>query len=130
MFSGNDVVAAPFSRSCEALDRAAREAGLRATICAIAEAITQTFRNGGKILIAGNGGSTGDGQRDLAAYCDHRLAAPSGETPLIQQIHIVAVHAICGLVESDLFGDAVGAAFKAGNLLDEGSALLRRCGRC
>jgi D-sedoheptulose 7-phosphate isomerase len=36
--------------------------------------------------------------------CDHCLAAPSAETPLIQQIHIVAAHAICGLVEANLFG--------------------------
>ena len=45
-----------------------------------------------------------EGPRDMAADCDHWLAAPSGETPLIQQIHIVAAHAICGLVESNLFG--------------------------
>ena len=51
-------------------------------------------------------GFTGDGPRDMSADCDHCLAAPSGETPLIQQIHIVAAHAICGLVERDLFGGA------------------------
>jgi D-sedoheptulose 7-phosphate isomerase len=39
----------------------------------------------------------------MAALCDHCLAAPSGETPLIQQIHIVAAHAICDLVERSLF---------------------------
>jgi D-sedoheptulose 7-phosphate isomerase len=49
-------------------------------------------------------GFTGDGLRDMSADCDHCLVAPSGETPLIQQIHIVAAHAICGLVEHDLFG--------------------------
>ncbi|HEX5846443.1 MAG TPA: sugar isomerase, partial [Rhodoplanes sp.] len=51
-------------------------------------------------------GFTGDGRRDMTAYCDHCLAAPSAETPLIQQVHIVAAHAICGLVERDLFGGA------------------------
>jgi D-sedoheptulose 7-phosphate isomerase len=40
----------------------------------------------------------------MQAFCDHCLAAPSPETPLIQQIHIVAAHAICGLVERSLFG--------------------------
>jgi D-sedoheptulose 7-phosphate isomerase len=35
--------------------------------------------------------------------CDYCLAAPSPETPQIQQIHIVAAHAICGLVERNLF---------------------------
>ena len=49
-------------------------------------------------------GFTGDGPREMAAHCDHCLAAPSGETPLIQQIHIVAAHAICALVERELFG--------------------------
>lgn len=39
----------------------------------------------------------------MAPLCDHCLAAPSVETPLIQQIHIVAAHAICGLVEHSLF---------------------------
>ena len=41
----------------------------------------------------------------MQAHCDHYLAAPSAETPQIQQIHIVAAHAICGLVERNLFGD-------------------------
>lgn len=54
-------------------------------------------------------GFTGDGKREIDAHCQHCLAAPSGETPLIQQIHIVAAHAICGLVEMDLFGDATGS---------------------
>jgi D-sedoheptulose 7-phosphate isomerase len=40
----------------------------------------------------------------ITPLCDHCLAAPSPETPLIQQIHIVAAHAICGLVERHLFG--------------------------
>jgi D-sedoheptulose 7-phosphate isomerase len=40
----------------------------------------------------------------MAPLCDYYLAAPSAETPQIQQIHIVAAHAICGLVERSLFG--------------------------
>jgi D-sedoheptulose 7-phosphate isomerase len=43
----------------------------------------------------------------MAPLCDHCLAAPSAETPLTQQIHIVAAHAICGLVEHNLFGGKV-----------------------
>ena len=190
----DDPVAAHFRRSCEAIERAAGDAGLRAAIDAIAQAITRAFRGNGKLLIAGNGGSaadaqhiageflsrmnfdrnplpavaltadssvltaigndygfehtierqvrglgrpgdvflaistsgkspnvvlalkaarelglttvgfTGDGHREMAAHCDLCLAAPSGETPLIQQVHIVAAHAICGLVERELFG--------------------------
>jgi D-sedoheptulose 7-phosphate isomerase len=200
MIDSNDMVVSHFRRSCEALDRAAGDPGVREAMHAIASVITRAFRNGGKLLIAGNGGSaadaqhiagellsrfnfdrvplpalalttdtsvltaigndygfdqaferqlrglgrpgdvflaistsgrspnilaalkaarakgittigfTGDGQRDMSTYCDHCLAAPSGETPLIQQIHIVAAHAICGLVEQELFG---GAAVRA-----------------
>ncbi len=39
----------------------------------------------------------------MQPLCDHCLVAPTEETALIQQIHIVAAHAICGLVESSLF---------------------------
>jgi len=190
----NDPVAEHFRRSCETLSRAADDMTLRATIHAIAEAMTEAFRAGRKLLIAGNGGSAADAQhiageflsrlnfdrnplpavalttdtsvltavgndygfeqtfarqvrglgqkgdvfvaistsgrspnivaalkaaRDaslvtvgftgtapngvMQPLCDHYLAAPSAETPLIQQIHIVAAHAICGLVESNLF---------------------------
>jgi D-sedoheptulose 7-phosphate isomerase len=190
----DDMVAAHFRRSCETLDRAAGDMRLRAAIYAIADAIVGVFRNGGKLMIAGNGGSaadaqhiageflsrfnfdrnplpaialasdvavltaigndygfehaferqvrglgrpgdaflaistsgrspnvlaalqaarsigiatigfTGDGEREMAVHCDHCLAAPAADTALIQQIHIVAAHAICGLVERSLFG--------------------------
>lgn len=194
MHAANDPVAEHFRRSCETLSRAADDAGLRAAIHAIAEAITKAFRAERKLLIAGNGGSAADAQhiageflsrlnfdrnplpaialttdtsvltavgndygydqtfarqvrglgqrgdvfvaistsgrspniiaalkaaRDagvvtvgftgtatnsaMKPLCDFYLAAPSAETPLIQQIHIVAAHAICGLVESNLF---------------------------
>lgn len=194
MIESNDMVEIHFRRSCQTLDKAAQDANLRAAIYAIADVIARAFRNGGKLLIAGNGGSaadaqhiageflsrlnfdrnplpaialttdtsvltaigndygfdhaferqvlglgrpgdillaistsgrspnvlmalkaareiglitigfTGEGPRDMSADCDHCLVAPSSETPLIQQIHIVAAHAICGLVERDLFG--------------------------
>jgi D-sedoheptulose 7-phosphate isomerase len=193
----DDMVAAHFRRSSETLDRAATDEKLRAVIYAVAETVTQAFRSGGKLMLAGNGGSaadaqhiageflsrfsfdrnplpaialtsdtsvltaigndygyehtferqvrglgragdvfiaistsgrspnvlaalqaarklgiatvgfTGEGKRDMVAYCDHCLAAPSSDTPLIQQIHIVAAHAICGLVERNLFGGGV-----------------------
>lgn len=195
----DDAVAAYFRRSCEALERAAGDGGLRAAIDGIADAITRALRNGGKLMLAGNGGSAadaqhiageflsrlnfdrnplpaialttdtsvltaigndygfdrvferqvrglgrpgdvfiaistsgrspnvlaalraardigvttigfgGDGERAMAAHCDHYLGAPTAETPLIQQIHIVAAHAICMLVERNLFGTAAGS---------------------
>lgn len=46
-------------------------------------------------------GSGADGV--MQPLCDHCLAAPAEATPLIQQIHIVAAHAVCGLVEHSLF---------------------------
>jgi D-sedoheptulose 7-phosphate isomerase len=187
------TIAAYFRYSSDILDRSARDQKLIAAVYDIAERIEQTFRSGGKLLIAGNGGSAADAQhiagefisrlrfdRDalpaialttdtsiltaigndygyervferqvlglgrlgdvflaistsghspnvLAALhaaravgmttvgfsgatggamrnlCDTCLLAPSDDTPLIQQIHIVAAHAVCELVESAMF---------------------------
>jgi D-sedoheptulose 7-phosphate isomerase len=196
MRAKNDLVAEHFRRSCETLSRAADDPNLRATIHDIAAAITDAFRAGHKLLIAGNGGSAADAQHIAGEFlsrlnfdrnplpaialttdssvltaigndygferaferqvrglgkpgdvfiaistsgrspnviaalkaarecglttvgftgtaangampplCDHCLAAPSAETPLIQQIHIVTAHAICGLVERSLFAE-------------------------
>jgi D-sedoheptulose 7-phosphate isomerase len=49
-------------------------------------------------------GFTGMGDSPMVALCDIALRAPSDSTPLIQQIHIVAAHAICGQIEQELFG--------------------------
>lgn len=191
-----DTIAGHFRASCDALDRAANDPGLLASVQAIADAITAAYRAGGKLLVAGNGGSAADAQHiaaeflsrmnfdraplpavalttdtsvltavgndfgfdllferqvralgrpgdvflaistsgkspnvlaalraakeigvttvgftgnresEMTALCDHLLAAPTPATPLIQQIHIVAAHAICTLVEDALFGPA------------------------
>jgi D-sedoheptulose 7-phosphate isomerase len=193
------MVVAHFRSSCETLDRAANDHAMRTAIVTIASVITNAFRKGGKLLLAGNGGSAGDAQHmageflsrlnydrnplpaialstdtsvltaigndfgydkiferqirglgrpddifiaistsgrspniiaalqaaraigmitvgftgsaeaPMRALCDHCLAAPSKETPLIQQIHIVAAHAICGLVEHNIFGRSAAA---------------------
>lgn len=189
-----DAVLTYFQRSLVVLERAANDQDLLVTTIAVAETIARTFRNGGKLLIAGNGGSAADAQhiageflsrfrrdrnplpaialttdtsvltaigndygfehvferqvrglgrqgdafiaistsgrspnvlealaaaRDIGlatigftgtadvamrALCDLTLSAPSDETPLIQQIHLTAAHAICDLVERELFG--------------------------
>jgi D-sedoheptulose 7-phosphate isomerase len=190
----DDPVAEHFRRSCETLSRAAADSKLQTVIHRIAETITEAFRGGHKLLIAGNGGSAADAQHIAGEFlsrlnfdrnplpaialttdssvltaigndygferaferqvrglgkpgdifiaistsgrspnviaalkaarevglttigftgsrangfvqplCDHCLAAPAEETALIQQIHIVAAHAICSLVESNLF---------------------------
>ncbi|HXC89967.1 MAG TPA: SIS domain-containing protein [Stellaceae bacterium] len=48
-------------------------------------------------------GLTGRTGGEMRRRCDICLLAPSDSTPLIQQIHIVAGHIICGLVEERLF---------------------------
>ncbi|MBU6497475.1 MAG: D-sedoheptulose 7-phosphate isomerase [Rhodospirillales bacterium] len=50
-------------------------------------------------------GFTGAGGGRMAGLCDTLLAAPSGWTPIIQQIHITAAHLICALVERAMFPD-------------------------
>jgi D-sedoheptulose 7-phosphate isomerase len=49
-------------------------------------------------------GLGGNADSPMRALCDHMLAVPSRETPFIQQIHIIAAHIICGLVERKIFG--------------------------
>jgi D-sedoheptulose 7-phosphate isomerase len=183
------LIAGFFDRSLTALQAAARDAALLRLTGEIAQAIAQSMRGGGKLLIAGNGGSAADAQhlaaeflsrylidrrplpalalttdtsvltavgndygfdhvferqvrglgrpgdvflgistsgrspnglraletaRDLGlvtvgfsgaadtsmrALCRHYLAVASQETAIVQQIHMVAGHAICALVE-------------------------------
>jgi len=57
-----------------------------------------------RALGAATVGFTGNTDSPMLALCDTCLRAPSDSTPQIQQIHIVAAHAICGLVELELFG--------------------------
>jgi D-sedoheptulose 7-phosphate isomerase len=193
-FDKNAFIAGHFRRSWESLKHAADDNAVRSAIQEIAGTIARSFRAGGKLMVAGNGGSAADAQHiageflsrlnfdrnplpaialttdssvltavgndygfeqiferqirglgrtgdvfiaistsgrssnvlsalkaarqlgivtvgftgnresPMNALCNHRLEAPSDETPLIQQIHIVSAHAICGLVERDLFG--------------------------
>lgn len=55
-------------------------------------------REAGAVVI-GIGGAHGA----MKADCDIYLGAPSTSTPLIQQIYLVAAHALCGAVEKELF---------------------------
>ena len=48
-------------------------------------------------------GFTGAKGGAMADHCELMLNAPSDRTPIIQQLHIIAAHIICGLVESTLF---------------------------
>jgi D-sedoheptulose 7-phosphate isomerase len=187
-----DAVSRHFRGSRELLERVTNDGDFLAAVSAIANRIGQTLRDGGKLLIAGNGGSAADAQHvaaeflsrfafdrnplpaialttdtsvltaigndygfeqvferqvrglgrkgdmliaistsgrspnviaalqaarqsglttigfsgsagEMHALCDLCLAVPSKETALIQQIHITAFHAICGIVERELF---------------------------
>ena len=58
----------------------------------------QAARAGG-LATLGFGGEPGGA---MAEHCDLLLRAPSPVTPFIQQIHIIAAHVICSLVERAL----------------------------
>lgn len=48
-------------------------------------------------------GFSGRAGGSMASFADLLLRAPSDSTPLIQQVHIMAAHVICGAVEERLF---------------------------
>ena len=48
-------------------------------------------------------GFTGGGGGEMVPLCDLCLRVPADSTPLIQQLHIVAGHIVCALVEERLF---------------------------
>lgn len=53
------------------------------------------------ITIVGFTGAKGEG---LRAACDHLFVSPTDDTPVVQQIHMMAMHAICDDVEQALIG--------------------------
>ena len=62
MSEREDSVTAYLGRSVDALQRAAADPAFVAATQAIAAALSQALRAGGKVLIAGNGGSAADAQ--------------------------------------------------------------------
>jgi D-sedoheptulose 7-phosphate isomerase len=58
-------------------------------------AALRTARQRGLVTI----GFTGVGGETLGALCDHLFLSPSDDTPVIQQIHLTALHGICDVVE-------------------------------
>jgi D-sedoheptulose 7-phosphate isomerase len=59
---GHDFAASYLGESLGAMEELARDGGFRDLIVAMAEAVTGALRQGGKLLIAGNGGSAADAQ--------------------------------------------------------------------
>ena len=48
-------------------------------------------------------GFTGKGNGNMKSYCDYLINIPSHDTPRIQECHLMLGHAICELVEKELF---------------------------
>ena len=69
------------------------------SIIKLSELIIDRYKNAGKVLFCGNGGSAADAQ--------HMAAELSGryyyDTPRIQECHISIGHSICELVERGIF---------------------------
>jgi D-sedoheptulose 7-phosphate isomerase len=52
-------------------------------------------------------GFTGARGSAMAAHCDTLFVAPTADTPVVQQIHMAAGHAICDAIEHALLRDKV-----------------------
>ena len=63
-----EAVLAHFRRSQQAVERAAADGKFVAATVAIAERITAALKSGGKLLLAGNGGSASDAQHIAAEF--------------------------------------------------------------
>ncbi|MGA8110000.1 MAG: D-sedoheptulose 7-phosphate isomerase [Acidobacteriaceae bacterium] len=48
-------------------------------------------------------GLTGASAGPMGPLCDHIFCSPTSKTSVIQQIHIVVAHLVCGLVEQRIF---------------------------
>jgi len=187
-----DIIDSHFAASLHALKTATETPAFTNAIREAAKACTKSLRNGGKLLIVGNGGSAGDAQHiageflsrlnfdraplaaialttdssvltavgndygfdqvferqvlalarrgdvliaistsarspnvlsalragggagtvnigigkaggEMERLCDIYIGIPSSSTPLIQQVYMVAAHALCGVVEQEMF---------------------------
>ena len=62
------------------------------------QAALRTAREHGIVTI----GFTGKKGEALGALCDHLFVSPSDDTPIVQQIHLTAAHAICDEIEQTM----------------------------
>jgi D-sedoheptulose 7-phosphate isomerase len=51
-------------------------------------------------------GFTGLKGEALGALCDHLLVSPSGDTPVVQQVHLTIAHGICDEIEQTMMRKA------------------------
>ncbi len=78
----DNLIAGFFDRSLAALQDATQDRALLRMVAAIAQAIEGSLRAGGKLLIAGNGGSAADAQH-LAAEFLSRYVVDRGPLPAV-----------------------------------------------
>jgi len=71
--ANRDFVVDYLAQSIEALRLYTTDAGQLALLGQMADKVTQAVRNGGKLLIAGNGGSAGDAQHIAAEFTGRML---------------------------------------------------------
>jgi D-sedoheptulose 7-phosphate isomerase len=67
-------------------------------------AALRTARENGIVTI----GFTGTKGKTLGEFCDHLFVSPSDDTPVVQQIHLTAAHAICDEIEQAMMRGAAG----------------------
>jgi D-sedoheptulose 7-phosphate isomerase len=78
----SDAIKRHFQRSVAVLAQAADDPALRATVTDIAGRVERALRSGGKLLIAGNGGSAADAQH-IAAELVSRFKRDRAPLPAI-----------------------------------------------
>jgi D-sedoheptulose 7-phosphate isomerase len=67
-------------------------------------AALRTARERGLVTIA----FTGSKGEALGTHCDHLLVAPTDDTPVVQQIHLVLAHGICEEIEQTMMREGQG----------------------
>ena len=67
-------------------------------------AALRTARECGLVTIA----FTGSKGEALGTHCDHLLVAPTDDTPVVQQIHLVLAHGICEEIEQTMMREGQG----------------------
>lgn len=48
-------------------------------------------------------GLTGAGGGRMMELCDYTIDVPSNNTPRVQEMHILIIHALCGIIERELY---------------------------
>ena len=71
----------------------------KAEIIAAYQIIEKSYKNGGKLLVAGNGGSAADAEHIVG------IKVPQTETYMIQELHLPVYHCLCLMLEDEFFGE-------------------------